>query len=248
MLRPIVGLMPAAGRATRLGLTEQSKEVLEIAAEGGSEPVCAPLLRGWADAGIARALIILRDGKWDIPARLGDGADFGVDLAYLVVGDTRSAPETLCRARGWSAGYDVAIGFPDLLLHPHDAWRRLVLFHREGGQHLSFGCFPCDRPGKADMVNLDDDGRLRDLVIKDPSCPYRWTWSIAIWTPAVSDLMRRMVDRDRVAPRQREVWVGDVLRAAAEEGLDVRGLRFEGGSFLDVGTPEDLAVARGREV
>ena len=43
--------MPAAGRATRLGEMESSKEVLVV----GGEPVCFPLLRGWAEAGIERA-------------------------------------------------------------------------------------------------------------------------------------------------------------------------------------------------
>lgn len=242
--RPILGLMPAAGRATRLGLKEQSKEVLEIAVDGRSQPVCFPLLRAWSAAGIDRALVLLRDGKWDIPARLRDGAEVGVDLAYLVVGDTRSVPETLSRARRWTDQHDVAVGFPDILLRPANAWSRLVTFHRDGGHDLSFGCFPCDRPGKADMVDLDQGGRLRDLVIKDPSCPYRWTWSIVVWTPRVSELMHRLVAADRDEPGEREMWVGDVLRAAVDEGLDVRGLRFEGGSFLDVGTPEDLAAAR----
>lgn len=244
MARPIVGLMPAAGRATRLGEQPSSKEILPVTVEGEPQPVCAPLLQAWSRAGIERAVVILRAGKWDIPGRLGDGAEFGLDLAYLVVRETRSVAETLDRARRWTAGCDVAVGFPDLLLQPDDAWSRLVHFHREGGHDLSFGCFPCDRPGKADMVDLDDDGRLREMVIKDSSCSYRWTWSIAIWTPAVSELMHRMVLADRKASRDREMWVGDVLRAAVEEGLDVRGLRFEGGSFLDIGTPEDLAAAR----
>ncbi|MDA8020226.1 MAG: nucleotidyl transferase [Thermoanaerobaculia bacterium] len=244
-MRPILGLMPAAGFATRLGQQPSSKEVLPVAVDGVSQPVCAPLLRAWSKAGIGRAIIILRRGKWDIPDRLGDGSEFGLDLSYLVVEETRSVPETLNRAQRWLDDCDVAIGFPDILLRPNDAWHRLVRFHREGSRDLSFGCFPCDRPGKADMVDLDADGRLLDLVVKDPECSYRWTWSIAIWTPAVSELMRRMVE-DRPPPAEREMWVGDVLRAAVDAGLDVRGLRFEDGSFLDVGTPEDLAVARVR--
>lgn len=253
MPRPIVGLMPAAGRATRLGELLCSKEIFPIGFDSGPtgtpvpRPVCAPLLRGWAAAGIERALVILRSDKWDIPVRLGGGGEFGLDLAYLVVGDTRSAPETLDRARAWCRGHDVAIGFPDILLRPDAAWSRLAEFHRAGGHDLSLGCFPCDRPDKADMVDLEvggkSDGRLRDLVIKDAACTYRWTWSITIWTPAVMDLLHELVSADLETPGDRELWVGDVVREAVRRGLDVRGLRFDDGSYRDVGTPEDLAAA-----
>lgn len=264
--------MPAAGRATRLGEQPSSKEILPIArrvgdgADGteGTEPVCFPLLRGWARAGVRRALVLLRRGKWDIPDRLGEAwterdedGELRVDLAYRVVEETASVPETLCRARPFAQDHDVAVGFPDLLLEPGDAWARLVEFHRAGGHDLSFGCFPCDRPEKADMVELDGSGRLRHLVIKDPSCTYRLTWSIALFTPPVFDLMTRLVARSVArhvarsvaqspAPseRDRELWVGEVLRAAAQAGMDVRGCTFPGGSFLDVGTPDDLAAAR----
>lgn len=250
-MRPILGLMPAAGRATRLGRLPCSKEILPVAfdAEAGPVPTCLPLLRGWADAGVERALVLLRRGKWDVAEYLGDGREHGAPhLAYLEVGETASVPETLDRARPWTDGHDVALGFPDLLLDPRDAWTRLVDFHRRNGADASLGCFPCDRPDKADMVELDEDGRLRRIVIKDPACDFEWTWSVAIWRPVVTELLHRVVreataeDPDGKGP---ELWVGDVLRRAVEEGLDVRGLRFPDGSFRDVGTPEDLAAAVG---
>jgi NDP-sugar pyrophosphorylase family protein len=33
------------------------------------------------------------------------------------------------------------------------------------------------------------------------------------------------------------------MQAALREGLDVRGVRFPGGSFCDIGTPEELRAA-----
>ncbi|MEM1202760.1 MAG: hypothetical protein AAGN66_05980 [Acidobacteriota bacterium] len=242
--RPPIGLVPAAGRAARLGALPCSKEIFPVGFDdrGVPTPVARHLLRGFAAAGIDRALVILRPGKWDVPACLGAGLD-GVDLAYLVVEGSGSVPETLDRAARWIEGCDVALGFPDILLEPSDVWPRLLDFHRRGGHDASLGLVPTDQAWKADMVDADDDGRVRGFVIKDPECTLRWTWSIALWTPSVTELLRRRVARGRDGDA--ELWVGDVLRDAVAAGLDVRGLRFAEGTFLDIGTPADLRRAVG---
>lgn len=253
--RTVVGLVPAAGRAKRLGDLPCSKEIFPVGFEPGGDgeprprPVVHGLLRGLAAAGVERAVVVLRDGKWDVPARLGDGAALGLDLAYLVVGETRSVPETLDRARGWLGGHDVALGFPDILLEPGDAWSRLLAFHRESSADVSLGLFPTEQSWKADMVQVDADGRLREIVIKDPTCRFRHTWSIAVWTPAFTDHLHEFVVRAAASANDgfdgsiAEPYVGDVLRSALDAGLDIRGLPFEDGRFLDVGTPADLRRA-----
>ncbi|MEM8933013.1 MAG: dTDP-glucose pyrophosphorylase [Acidobacteriota bacterium] len=261
--RPLIGLIPAAGRARRLGELPCSKEIFPIGFEVGRDgepkprPVIHGLLRGMASAGVERALIVLRDGKWDIPACLGEGDAIGLDLAYLLVGSTGSVPETLDRAHTWIAGHDVALGFPDILLEPADVWPRLAEFHRRGGADVSLGLFPTDQVAKADMVDFDDDGRIRQIVIKDPRCTLRWTWSIAMFGPSFRDLLHAIVGGEEAMEARSgpegssavEPYVGDVVRAAVERGLDVRGLPFHEGRFLDVGTPEDLrrAVRSGSE-
>ena len=250
MPRELIGLIPAAGRATRLGRLPCSKEIFPIGVETDSDgeprprPVIHGLLRGLASAGVERVVVVLREGKWDISARLGDGGEVGLDLAYLVVGATRNVPQTLERARAWTAGYDVALGFPDILLEPSDVWPRLAAFHRETAADVSLGLFPTEQSAKADMVELDDDGRIQQVVIKDPTCTLRWTWSIAIYSPAFGELLHAMAEASRAGRAAgAELYVGDVVRAAIGRGLAVRGLPFADGSFLDIGTPRDLQRA-----
>ncbi|MEM6796873.1 MAG: hypothetical protein AAF725_23065 [Acidobacteriota bacterium] len=256
----VMGLMPAAGSASRLGgRLPCSKEILPVGFEAGPggaptpRPVCHPMLRGWAAAGIERAVVVLRDGKWDVPAYLGSGAELGLDLAYLLVEQTRSVPETLRRATRWLGESHVALGFPDILLEPRDAWTRLLEFHAcgargggggGGGGDLSLGLFPTEQVAKTDMVSLEGE-RITGLVIKDSACTLRWTWSIALWTPRMTRFLERWSASREALQREpgSELWVGDVIRAAIESGLEARGLRFESGSFLDIGTPEDLRNA-----
>ncbi|MEM9555923.1 MAG: sugar phosphate nucleotidyltransferase [Acidobacteriota bacterium] len=246
----IVGLLPAAGRARRLGELPCSKEVLPVGfeADGRPRPVARHLLEGWASSGIERALIVLRPEKWDVAAALGDGADLGLDLAYLTVGDTASVPETLDRARTWLGDASVALGFPDILLEPRDAWTRLVAAHRASRADVTLGCVPTDQPWKTDMVDLDAAGRLLDVVIKQRDCALRWTWSFALWRPSFTAYLGKFLARPDASRHDAqastpELYVGDVLRAAARDGLDLRGVCFEEGSFLDVGTPDDLRRA-----
>lgn len=258
--RPTVALIPAAGRATRLGALPCSKEIYPVAFRPDSEgvprpaPVCAPMLESMAEAGIERAIWLLRRGKWDVADRLGDGSRWGLDLAYLAVEETTCVPETLSRAMAWIEGCDVALGFPDILLRPSNVWSRLMSFHRAHGDAVSLGLFPTDQAWKADMVEVDHSGRVTGIVIKDPDCTLSWTWSIALWRPPMT---RRLMDWVQELRRQRrsdpdppvagEAYIGDVIRRGIEDGLTARALRFDDGDFLDIGTPDDLrrAVSRG---
>lgn len=112
-MREIWGLIPAAGKAKRLRRDAQghlrkgpSKEILALpradaATEGPARIACQDLLDNFRLAGVARALVLLRSGKWDIPKRLGDGGEFGVELAYRVLPAEQAArgvPFTLASA------------------------------------------------------------------------------------------------------------------------------------------------------
>ena len=66
------GSIPAAGMATRLGPLPFSKELFPLALPQGTHrlrPVCESILRNMRSSGIARVIIVIRQGKWDIPGR-----------------------------------------------------------------------------------------------------------------------------------------------------------------------------------
>ncbi len=251
----MIGLVPAAGRAGRLGALPCSKEIFPLGfdagAEGGSRPrpVCGRLLESFVAAGVSRAFVLLRKGKWDVPELLGDGSELGLPLAYLAFEPTASVPETLDRAYPFVSEATVALGFPDIIVEPSDAYRPLLRRLRQTGAGVVLGLFPTDQSWKADMVELDDRDRVQRIVIKQPETSLRFTWSIAVWGPELSRYLHDFVAREHTAgagSRSGEAYVGDVIQAAIDDGMEVIGERFEDGSFLDVGTPEDLrrAVAR----
>lgn len=241
MREPPVALIPAAGRARRLGEPSGSKEVLGV---GPSErPVIRYLLDGLARAGVEVAYVVIRAEKQDVLRCLGAGDEDGLPLAYVVVPETRSICETLDRARPFVRDRSVVLGFPDVLFRPEDAFARIVERHRESGAHAVLALVPTDRPHKADLVRTDPEGRVTAIEIKPRRTDLRFTWIGAVWDPEITELQRELVRAGRTGAGGRELYPSDVLLEALDRGLRVEALHLPDGRHLDIGTPEDLERA-----
>lgn len=249
-MREILGLFPAAGRASRLGRRRgPSKEILPVAAThggGGDRLACQDLLENYRLAGATRVLVLLRSGKWDVARRLGDGAEFGVEIAYRVLAPTRGVPFTLARAEPFLGDRLAALGFPDVLVQPRDLLARLVR-HRERTQaEVALALAPCDRPHASDLVEVDARGRVKRIEMKPESTTLKWTWAFALWTPRFTRFLGRWCEtfRPRSARLGREPYVSDVLLAALAEGIEIETLALPEARLLDIGTPETLGQAQ----
>ncbi len=250
-----VGLVPAAGRALRLAGAETgdrvrrpSKEVLPVGGPGNdARPAAAHLLDAFGRAGIERAYVVLRAGKWDVPEALAEiepapGSE-PVRLAYLVLRDSSSVTETLDAAYPFVRGRRVALGFPDILFRPLDAFRRVRERQEATAADAVLGLVPTDRPDKADVVEADADGRVRRLTIKPRGVAApALTWIAAIWGPEMTERLHAAVAARQAG--ERELYPGDVLARAVEDGLRIEAVTFPGGRHLDIGTPDDLRRAR----
>ncbi|HLF57602.1 MAG TPA: sugar phosphate nucleotidyltransferase [Thermoanaerobaculia bacterium] len=246
-MREILGLFPAAGKAKRLGRRRgPSKEIVPVAAEGGERIACQDLLDSYRLAGAQRVLVLLRSGKWDVAKRLGDGSEFGLEIAYRVLEPTRGVPFTLARAEPFLGDRLSALGFPDVLVQPRDLLARLVR-HRERTQaEVALALAPCDRPQASDLVDVDARGRVKRIEIKPESTALKWTWAFALWTPRFARFLGRWCEtfKPRSARLGREPHVSDVLLAALADGIAIETLAAPEARLLDIGTPETLARAQ----
>jgi len=247
-MREIWGLVPAAGSATRLGRRRgPSKEILPVAAADGSGErlACQDLLDNFRLAGVNNVVVLLRQGKWDVPRRLGDGAEFGLEISYRVLAPTRGVPFTLARAEPFLGDRLAALGFPDVLVQPRDLLARLVR-HRERTQaDVALALAPCERPEASDLVDVDARGRVRRIEIKPERTSLKWTWAFALWTPRFTKFLLRWCEsfQPRSARLGREPHVSDVLVAALADGISIETLAVPEARLLDIGTPETLARA-----
>jgi glucose-1-phosphate thymidylyltransferase len=247
--RDLIALIPAAGRATRLGPGGTSKEILPIGWRKSGEdrtPIlaCESLVTALRLAGCARGIVLRRAEKQDIEEALGDGSRFGLPLEYLVVPATRSVPETLSFAVPHFGSADIALGFPDVLAEPADGLARAVAHRKSSGADAVLALFPTDRPHKCDMVEFGANGRVRHIEVKPARTLLSLTWLFATWGPRFSALLQAMVAAERRF--ERELTMSDVLLASIAMGHRVEAVSFPDGSHLDIGTPDDLSRARTR--
>ncbi|MBN1241023.1 MAG: dTDP-glucose pyrophosphorylase, partial [Gammaproteobacteria bacterium] len=191
----VIGVIPAAGRAARISPLPCSKEIYPVGLrrtpDGALRPkaACHYLLERMREAGIAKAYIVLRDGKWDIPAYLEDGAAVGMQLAYLIADSVVGTPYTVDRARAFVADANVAFGFPDMLLGSEDIFVRLLARQRESEADLILGSFPAEPGLAADLLDVDADGRVRRLSVGPPDARLQRTWGVAAWRPAFTEYL-----------------------------------------------------------
>jgi len=260
LLHDLVGVVPAAGTASRLGPLPCSKELLPVGfhkTRKGQQlrpkAVGYYLLERMHTAKISRVYIILRKGKWDVPSYFGDGKILDLHIAYLIMDLPFGVPFTIDQAYPFIKDATVVFGFPDILFEPKDAFMQLLNKRRDSNADLVLGLFPAEHSGKADMVDLDNKGFVRGIYIKPSKTRLKYTWIIAVWTSVFTHFMHEFVInhlkrgdfvRDMVNRIGRqEIFLGDVIQAAIDNKLNLNSLIFTEGRFIDIGTPDDLARA-----
>lgn len=242
--------------ATRLGRLPGSKEVFplgwEKSPDGGLRPrvACEHLLDAMRRGGVERIYLVLRDGKWDIPGYLGSGSAFGVRIAYLMMDLPYGAPFTLDQAYPFLKDARVALGFPDILFGPADAYRTILARQDETGADVVLGLFPARDPSSCDMVETTGS-RVARIDVKPDRTSLRDTWGIAVWTPRFTrflhEYVRAAADSVREGGSIPELYVGDVIQAAIDGGSQVEALRVSDEPYIDIGTPESLRDAVRRQ-
>ena len=247
----VVGVVPMAGRATRLAEIPCSKEILPVEPPHGayndgegSRAVCEYLLAKMHAAGVEHVYIILRDGKWDIPAYLGDGSRAGLRLAYLMMGLPFGTPYSVDQAYPYLQQAIVTFGFPDMVLGPGNMFRNLLEYQRLKHADIVLGLFPADQPEKVDMVEMSSNGKVKRVVIKPQSTDLHTTWGAAVWTPVFTRFMHEfLVSHQKTAEGGAELFMGDIVKAGIKEGLGVYGLQISELPFIDIGTADGLERA-----
>jgi len=256
----IVGLIPAGGKGERISPLPCSKEVYPIGFGFGEERksfrpkvVSQFLLEKMRKAKILKCYVVIREGKWDIPAYFQDGKMLGMHLAYLLMDLPFGVPYTVDQAYPFIQNSMVVFGFPDILFEPDDAFVRLIEKQANSGADLVLGLFPASEPQSVDMVEVDPFGSVRRIIKKPSQTALEYTWVIALWTPVFMDLlheyitdikMEYKVDKGcRFQAGAKELTMGEVIQIALRKGLKTESVLFPDHRCIDIGTPENLFKA-----
>ncbi len=245
----VVGLIPAAGLAKRLGILPFSKELFPVGLAEirlDDQPVQYPkpiityLLERMALAQASKLIVIISREKGDILRFLGSGEKFGdFHISYLVQEIRSGMPYALDLAYDWIRNDTIVFGMPDTIFFPEDAMAQLMDFHQTSNADLTLGLFPTEKPQKFGMVSFDQQtSQVGYIVDKPAQTGLKYMWGIACWNPTFTHLLHVYLQQNTA---EREVVLGDIFQAAVDGGLKVLVKPFDNGKYVDIGTTEDLA-------
>lgn len=250
----MVGIIPAAGGASRISPIPCSKEIFPVGSgdESGAPSIkvaASYLLDSFVKAGVQQAYLIMRKGKWDIPQYLGLGMPPDFTLAYLITEPTAGTHYTIDLAYPFVKDKIVLLGFPDVLFKPKHAYFALLAQQKQTGADVVLGLFKTNNPQKGDLVDVGLQKRVKRIVVKPKQTSLTLAWTIAVWTPAFSRYLHEFVTTEKqepgLYPKGSECFIGDVMQQAINDGLQIEGVTFEEGKFVDIGTfPELQAVMK----
>jgi glucose-1-phosphate thymidylyltransferase len=260
-----IGLIPAAGKAARLAPLPFSKELYTIGFQTFENDnrlhpkhACVYLLEKMRLANTSEAFIVLRNGKWDIPAYLRDGKMLNMHLAYLMMDLPFGVPYTLDQAYPFVRDSIVVFGFPDIIFQPDNVYKELLAKQEKSNAAVVLGLFPANKPLNKDMVDLHADGRVRGILKQPDQTSSPYTWITAVWNPLFTAFMHdsisaRQKEREKTQGKNQtdnhhEFFLSDVIHDAANNGLQVESVIFSEGTYLDIGTPENLVKATKKAV
>jgi glucose-1-phosphate thymidylyltransferase len=230
------GIVPAAGRGSRIQPLAFSKELLPVGSrrDDGTDRPCAVaeyLLERLILGGADKICFVISPGKSDILEYFGD--HYGsAQLAYVVQPDASGLCDAVFRA-GTVVGHDedVIVGLPDTVWFPKTALQAL------SGADLSFLLFPVDHPEFFDAVVLDGD-RVTEIQVKQAGATSKWIWgAFKMSARGFHELQALWMKRDR-----RDEYFGTLVNAYIQAGG--RGLGVKAGeSYVDVGTIDGYRTA-----
>lgn len=232
------GIVPAAGRGSRIQPLAFSKELLPVGSRtlhdsqrpcAVSEYLLERMIRGGAD----KICFVIGAGKSDILEYFG-GQFGGADLAYVVQPRPAGLCDAVFRARSVVASGDtVAIGLPDTIWFPDHGLAALP------DDKLSFLLFPVDRPEQFDAVMLaDDDLHVTEIRVKQPDPGTHWIWGAFKMPGAVLHQLHHLWEQRN----QRDEYFGTLINAYLAEGGEALGIKA-GLAYVDVGTLQGYRAA-----
>lgn len=240
MTDEMIGLIPAAGRGVRLSLP-YPKELYPIIRENRYKPVAQFVLENLVVSGVEHMVFVINETKHQLIGYFGDGHRFGIDISYVVQepvyenGNSTSPglAHALDSAYHLIRGKTVFFGMADTIMLPADVfWRGYDEMNTEDDVVLVL--FPTNNPEKFGMVRLGEDGLVKEIIDKPRSTDLTEMWGCIVWRPRFTEHLHCCLHKKGIRD------FAKIMNSAIAEGLRFRGVRMSGGTYLDLGTYEEI--------
>lgn len=226
----MLGIVPAAGRGTRIQPLAFSKELLPVGSrfDNGVERPCAVseyLLERMVLGGVDKFCFVISPDKADILGYFGDHYG-GASIVYMVQPQPSGLCDAVFRAHPMmSSNEPVIVGLPDTIWFPQGALERLP------DDALSFLLFPVEQPEFFDAVVLDSECRVRAIEVKQQNASSHWIWGAFKMPGDIFRALRRLW----TARGGSDEYFGTLINAYLADGGSALGVKG-GEAYVDVGT------------
>jgi glucose-1-phosphate thymidylyltransferase len=240
MREELIGLIPAAGKGVRLGLP-YPKELYPVIRNNRYKPVSQFVLDNMMTAGLRHVVFVINETKHQLIGYFGNGQRFGCNISYAVQEATNSIDKStspglahaLDSAYHLTRGKTVCFGMADTIMQPTAVFAQvLTAAHPDDDAILAL--FPTERPEKFGMVRSDEQGRVIEIVDKPRQTDLTYMWGCIVWRPRFTDYLHECVCVQDIAD------FALIMNNAINQGMHFRGVRMVGGSYIDLGTYEEI--------
>ena len=221
------GIIPAAGKGSRIQPLAFSKELLPVGAQlqdGRRRPraVSDYLVERLVTGGATRLCFVISASKSDIIEYYG-GSAHGAPICYCVQPEPSGLCDAVFRAIPVVDRREhILIGLPDTVWFPADALCQLP------DDSFSLLLFPVEQPRYFDAVEADESGRVTEIQVKSAEASSHWIWG-AMKMPG--DVFYDLFNLWRA---RRDEYLGTLINAWIAQGGEAWAVRG-GASYLDVG-------------
>lgn len=233
----MIGIVPAAGRATRLPNRSGSKELIVV----GDRAIGDYLVNAIASAGAHRICIVIAPAKQDIVQHFGSSIGT-VPIGYVEQCEPTGMSDAIDLAYEQLQGATVLMGMPDTLVDPPDSMAQLLAFFTRTGADIALALAPTDEPERLGPVDVREDGRVTRVFDKPDVAPHNLVWTVACWNARFTEYLHEYLSTSRRT--HPEAPLGLIFQAALEDGFDICALPFPHGRYIDAGTTAGLEKAR----
>jgi glucose-1-phosphate thymidylyltransferase long form len=238
MLVGMKGLIPAAGRGTRLEPITLAipKELLMV----GDKAIIEYVIDAMKMIDITEITIVVGWRKHAILDYLGSGERLGVKLTYVVQDKQDGLGKAVFAGKHLLANDSFLVVLGDNFFHPKTFLKDILVFHQQKKAEATIGVAEIEDPTRHGIIKPGKNNRIIDIIEKPTpeDAPSRLGCiGIYIFTPTIFDAIKK------IKPGvNNEYQLTDAIKIMIEDGHNVYYKEIEG-THIDVGTIEDFRKA-----
>ncbi|MRX72194.1 NTP transferase domain-containing protein [Bacillus lacus] len=234
-----VGLIPCAGKGTRLGLPF-SKEMYPDVHGKEYRPIIMHTIDAFKLAGITEIIVTFNPDKRDILKYLGNGKQFGINISYCMHPTPKSLPESLNEAFHITKNKRVVFAMPDTIITPNNFVLQALNFHEKEGATVTLGCFKTDNPTSVSVVEFkENDSTVVNVIEKPKETNLKLMWGMMVWENSFSHTLNHFCNNETPRVGVKELYLSDAL-APHIRNSEIKGIKLENGNYRDLGTFQEI--------